>query len=418
VYAQYAPVSASRFGVGTREAGARARTPSADTVAQDTEIVRLGIQFILDGALDDDDGEALAARLGVSHRRLRHLFQTIAGITPDRLARSSRSHFARRMLENTDLPVTDIAFASGFGSLRQFNRAIAATFGATPMALRARQRRGDSLMSTGGLVVRLGSSPEPVWAAMLAHLRTHAIPGVENVHRETYRRIVVIDGDVGAFEVRRSRTGELLMQAHLLGWRNLLHVIQTARRLFNLDVDAETANRGPGLGMRIPGTWEPLEVAIRALIGQDRPGVEAGAIAAHLVERNGQSVPGFTHWELTHAFPPAPVIASAELDDIGLTMSEVSTVRTLAESVVNGNLRLDPHVPIDDFTKSLLSIPGVDATTADYVALRIGVTVPDRWVAQGGLRHFLGQRRSQTIGLVNNDTKSLQRKSPIPTSVS
>jgi 3-methyladenine DNA glycosylase/8-oxoguanine DNA glycosylase len=136
------------------------------------------------------------------------------------------------------------------------------------------------------------------------------------------------------------------------------------------------------------------------------------------VARHGQSVPGFAHWELSHAFPPASVIASAQLDDIGLTTSEVSTLRMLAESVVRGDVRLDRQVPLDDFTESLLAIPGVDATTADYVALRIGAEVPDRWVAQGGLRHFLGQRRSQTIGLVNNDTESLQRKSPIPTSVS
>jgi AraC family transcriptional regulator of adaptative response / DNA-3-methyladenine glycosylase II len=415
VYAQYAPVSATRYGVS---AGQHARTPSADTVAQDTAIVRLGIQLILDGALDDDSGEALATRLGVSHRRLRHLFQTLAGITPDQLARSSRTHFARRMLESTELPVTDIAFASGFGSLRQFNRAISATFGATPMALRARQRRGNPLVSTGGLGVRLGSSPGPVWGVMLAHLRTHAIPGVESVDHETYRRVVVIDGDVGAVEVRRSRSGELLMHVHLLGWRNLLDVIQKARRMFNVDVTSETANRVPGPGTRIPGTWEPLEVAIRALIGRDRTAVAAGAIAARLVARHGQSVPGFAHWELSHAFPPASVIASAQLDDIGLTTSEVSTLRMLAESVVRGDVRLDRQVPLDDFTESLLAIPGVDATTADYVALRIGAEVPDRWVAQGGLRHFLGQRRSQTIGLVNNDTESLQRKSPIPTSVS
>jgi AraC family transcriptional regulator of adaptative response / DNA-3-methyladenine glycosylase II len=107
------------------------------------------MQLILDGGLDVDSGADLASRLGVSARRLRHLFQTYAGITPDQLARLSRAHFARRMLDDTDLPVTDIAFASGFGSLRQFNRTMSAVFGGTPLALRMRRRRCDDPMPEG-----------------------------------------------------------------------------------------------------------------------------------------------------------------------------------------------------------------------------------------------------------------------------
>src|ERR1700691_4762777 len=187
----HAPVPATPDGVvnGRRPCAPQhlSRTQPAIGVAgkaADAEMVRLGIQLILDGGLDVDNGDRLAARLGVSHRRLRDLFQTYAGITPDQLARSSRAHFARRMLDDTDLPVTDIAFASGFGSLRQFNRTMSGIFRATPHALRARRRRADCRIADGGLQVRLGSCSTPKWEAMVAHLTTHAIAGVEHVDRD------------------------------------------------------------------------------------------------------------------------------------------------------------------------------------------------------------------------------------------
>jgi AraC family transcriptional regulator of adaptative response / DNA-3-methyladenine glycosylase II len=409
-------------GGAVRTAGARAfAVESASSGrAGGAEVVRLGIQHILDGGLDDDNGEHLAARLGISHRRLRHLFQTYAGITPDQLARSSRAHFARRMLGDTDLPVTDIAFASGFGSLRQFNRIIHATFGTTPMALRARRRRDDSLVDAGGLVVCLGSSTGPVWEAMLAHLRTHAIAGVESVDRDAYRRTIVVDGECGGLEVRRSRSSEVLMRAHLLGWRDLLDIVQKARRIFTLDVDLEGADRGPraGRGLRIPGTWEPFEVGIRAIIGRERSADDANALASCVAEAYGQSVQGFSAWGLTRTFPTAQALAHAELDGIGLTAGETIAVGMFAESVMRGDVRLDQRVPLDQFIESLLAIPGVDMTTAHYLALRIGVTVPDRWVAQGGLRQYLGQRRSQTTRLDNSDMQTDKRKSPFPISTS
>jgi AraC family transcriptional regulator of adaptative response / DNA-3-methyladenine glycosylase II len=415
---EHARVSAAPSGVVVgqhhRASQSRPRTQPARALAgraADAETVRLAIQLILDGGLDVDNGDRLAARLGISH----------AGITPDQLARSSRAHFARRMLDDTDLPVTDIAFASGFGSLRQFNRTMYGIFRATPHALRARRRRADCRFADGGLEVRLGSCTRPEWEGMIAHLSLHAIGGVEHVERDAYRRTILIDGDVGAMEIRRDASGELLMRVLLPHWRDLLQIIQKARRLFNLDVDLDTADGDPDVEpcARLPGTWEPFEVGIRAIIGQGRNDDDASAIASLLVELYGQPAPGFSNWGITHTFPAAPALARADLACIGLTTSQIGTVRTFADAVIDGDVAASHSVhPEDVVMQSLFATPGVDRTTADYVARRIGargVVVPDRWVAQGGLRQFLGQRRSQTIRLDNNAIPTLERKSPIAT---
>lgn len=343
---------------------------------EDAEIVCRAIQLILDGGLDDEKGERLAARLGVSNRQLRRLFQTHAGITPDRLAQSSRAHFARRMLNDTDLPLPDVAFVSGFGSLRQFDRTMSAIFGATPLSLRARRRRGDRVVADGGVVVRLGACTGLEWRTILAHLTTHAIAGVESIDGDTYRRTIVTERGIGALEIQCDRSGEVLLRAHLPDWHHLLHVIQRARGIFNLDVaQPEPWVRCTNRGMRLPWTWDPYELGIRAIIGQGRSARDATAIASRMVELRGQRAPGFSDWGLTHTFPSATVLARPGLDGIGLTASESATLRLFSEAVVHGDVRLDRKVPLGRIVQSLLEVPGVHPVTARYVASRIGATV-------------------------------------------
>jgi AraC family transcriptional regulator of adaptative response / DNA-3-methyladenine glycosylase II len=428
VSATYAPASATRSGVigqhrRAANASSRTRSPSgADGSAADAEMVRFGIQWIVDGALDADNGGKLASRLGVTHRQLRRLFQTHAGITPDQLARSRRAHLALRMLDDTDLPVADIVFASGFGSTRQFNRTMYDIFRITPLALRTRRRRGDQLVIDGGLVVRLGSSSELEWNATVACLATRAIAGVETIDRDAYRRTVVINGDVGALEIRRDRSGDVLMRALLPQWRDLLDVIQRARTVFNLDLHVETADDVPDRNSdaRCSGAWDPFEAGVRAIVGQGRDDDAARALTSRIVEEYGQPAPGLADWRLTHVFPSVEMLARAEFDGIGLTTSEICTLRTFADALLDSDIRTNGCAPDGDAViASLLATPGIDRTTVDDVALRVnesGGEVPDRWVPQGGLRQLLGQRRrSQTIRLNNSDTQSAKWESPIAT---
>ena len=427
--ATYAPASATHYGVmgqHRRAANASSRVRSSSQAAgsaADADIVHLGIQWIVDGGLDGDDAGTLASRLGVTHRQLRRLFQTYAGITPDQLARSRRAHLALRMLDDTDLPVADIVFASGFGSTRQFNRTMYDIFRITPLALRARRRRGDRNVTDGGLVVRLGSCSDSEWKANVASLSAHAIAGIETIDREAYRRTVFIAGDVGALDFRRERSGGVRMRAILPDWRDLLDVIHTARRIFNLDLRVEAVDDGrtPSDEKRLPGAWDPFEAGVHAIVGQGRGADTARALTSHIVEQYGQPAPGLAEWRLTHAFPSVERLARADFDGIGLTTSEICTLRTFADGVLESDVCKHRCAPdADAVIASLLATPGVDRTTVDYVARRVGATgaeVPDRWVSQGGLRQLLGQRRrSQTIRLDNSDMQSVKWESPIATS--
>src|SRR5438132_8881675 len=189
------------------------------------ELVCRAVQLILGGALDRGTEADLGRRLGVSARHLRRLFRAQLGVTPDALARSARAHFARRLLDETDATVTEVAFAAGFGSLRQFNRTCREVFRASPRELRARRRARDRLVADGGLVLRLPFEGPLDWDSLAAYFAARAIPGVEYVSGTTYRRTVVIAGDPGVLELVPGGDDHLLLRAHLPHWEDLIHLV-------------------------------------------------------------------------------------------------------------------------------------------------------------------------------------------------
>jgi AraC family transcriptional regulator of adaptative response / DNA-3-methyladenine glycosylase II len=358
---------------------------AAQVTGVSSELVCRGIRLVVEGGLDGGHAEgAVAARLGLSARHLRRLFQDQVGVTPVQLARSSRAHFARRLLDDTDLSVTEIAFASGFGSLRQFNRTVHQIFRAAPRELRARRRNADRLVADGGLPLRLSFDGALDWDAMLAYMATRAIKGVEHVAGGIYRRTVSIAGDPGAIEVAMAGPGQLRLTAHLPHWNGLIHVVQQVRHLFNLDADLPAAaaalRRDPLLaasirshdGLRVPGVWDPFEVGVRAIIGQQVSVAGASTIAGRLVERAGTPVPGLTPFGLTHLFPAPGTLATADLTGIGLTKTRVNAIRSFATAVDAGSLRLDGSLPLEELVRATAAVPGLGPWTANYLALRMG----------------------------------------------
>src|SRR5215218_8274490 len=295
------------------------------------EMVCRAVRLILDGALDSGSEAELGARLGVSARHLRRLFIEHLGATPDGLARSARVHFARRLLDDTDLTITEIAFAAGFGSLRQFNRACREVFRESPRMLRARRRKADRLVADGGLRLRLPFRGPLDWEAMAAYFADRAVPGVEHVSGSKYRRTIVVGDDPGVLELWRGGDDHLVLRAHLPHWEELVHVVQRARRIASLDFELdEPANHlardptiGPLLetrpGLRPPGTWDAFETGVRAIIGQQVTLAHANTIAGRLVERLGTRVRGLEPLGLTHTFPSSATLAGADLGDLGLT---------------------------------------------------------------------------------------------------
>ncbi len=349
-----------------------------------SNLVCRGVQLICDGVLDGGTEADLGTRLGVSPRHLRRLFDQHLGVTPDQLARSRRAHFARRLLDDTDLTVTEVAFAAGFGSVRQLNRATLEIFRANPSELRSQRRSSDRLVADGGLSLRIYFEPPLPWDSLLSYFRTRAIAGVETVSDDTYCRTIEIDGDPGVIELSPGGSDHLLLRAHLPHWEGLIHYVQRARRLFNLDVDTSLAIQhlkqdnviGPLLdrypGLRPPGTWDPYEVGIRAIVGQQISVAAANTIIARIVKRHGTAVTGLGDLGLSHLFPKAEVLARSDLAGLGLNNSRQRAIATFSSSVVDGTLDLSRSRELDQLIKSLTSIPGLGQWTAQYIALRMG----------------------------------------------
>ncbi len=309
------------------------------------EIVCEAVQLIIGGALDGGGTEAdLAASIGISPRHLRRLFLKHLGASPDQLARSRRAHFARRLLDDTDLTILEVAFASGFGSLRQFNRGMREVFRASPTELRERRRRADRLTADGGLVLRLPVLPRYDWDAVLSFLAAKATPGVEAVAGDTYRRTITMMGSPGLLEVSRGpEPGYLLLHAHLPYWEGLIHVVDRVGRALGVDEDhsapcghaGHTGQAGGDVTAAdavTPGAWNPFEVGVWAILS-GRPDRER--LLAAFAEHLGKPVPGLP-MGLTRTYPDPAEVTEPDLDKAGLPPDAAAAIADLAGTLNPG----------------------------------------------------------------------------------
>jgi AraC family transcriptional regulator, regulatory protein of adaptative response / DNA-3-methyladenine glycosylase II len=360
------------------------RVPEASWVDA-PELVCRALRLIADGALDDATEDDLAARLGVSARHLRRLFDEHVGATPNEVARSRRAHFARRLLDDTDLPIAQIGFAAGFRSVRHMNRVMKEVFAFTPQELRARRRRPDRLVTDGGLELRVAYRPPLAWNAMLQFLLPRAIPGVEAIDLDAgmYRRTVDFDGSPGVIEVWDESSEESLrLRAHLPAFDGLVHLVAGIRRTFDLDVDPTVIDahlaRDPLLrplvrarpGVRVPGAIDPFEVSVRAVLGQQVSVAAATRLAGKLVVACGEPVPGLDQLGLTHLFPTAAAIAKADLDGVGLTRARADTIQAFAAAVDAGDIEFGTGPDLATTVRELRARRGFGEWTAQYIAMR------------------------------------------------
>ncbi|MGH3085169.1 MAG: DNA-3-methyladenine glycosylase family protein, partial [Gaiellaceae bacterium] len=267
---------------------------------------------------------------------------------------------------------------------RQFNRVCREIFRDSPSALRARRRRTDRLAADGGLVLRLPFYGSLDWEAMLAYFAGRAIPGVEHVAGDTYCRTILVHDAPGVLELRLGGDDHLVLRAHLPHWEELVHVVQRARHIANLDLDLEEPSRrlardpivGPLIrerpGLRAPGTWDPFELGVRAIIGQQVSVAAANTVAGRMVERLGTRVPGLEQLGLTHTFPSPSMLAGADFSGVGLMPARADAIRSFARAVADDAVRLDRSVTLDQLTASLTALEGLGPWTAQYIALRLG----------------------------------------------
>lgn len=347
------------------------------------ELVCQGVRLILDGALDDGSEDRLGERLGVSGRHLRRLFLAHLGITPSGLAVSSRAHFARRLLDDTDLPFTDIAYAAGFGSVRQFNRVMQSVFKRAPREMRLKRVGQGLLVADEGLPLCLPVSGAIDWDGTLTLLAAASIPGMESVDGRTYRRVVVVQEAVGMLEVLPADAEHLLVKVHLPHWGPLIHLVQQVRQMLRLDSNPEEPStflsRDSLIGhlvrqrsaLRPAGAWDSFEAGVKAICGA--PGdLEAGNRLAQVccpIEGNWATLQRFG---LRSTLPSPNALATLESRGHSLPPWVATPLVSLAVAVLEGTATIDADVPMHVRVRSFGSLDGVRPPMAERFAWLVG----------------------------------------------
>ncbi len=379
------------------------RRPHDDRADGAPAPVARALALIADGYLDRFDDDTLAANVGYSTRQLRRLFERYVGATPSFVARSRRAHFARRLLDETDLTMPIIAGASGFGSVRQMNRVVESIFGFTPGALRAKRRNNDVLTVDGGLRLRLPFAEPFDRRAVLAHLGPRATPGVEAVDRGVYRRTLVVCGNPGVVEVDLNTHGPCLeMRVHLPAFDSIIDDVGRIRSMLGLDDNVADAEAHLGAdplvgplvrsrpGLRVIGGWDRFESAVRVIVGQQVSVAGATTIAGRIADRAGMPLPG-SALGLTRLFPTADRLVDLGRHGIGMPKARVATISALASAVVDGRLELSGAAGFTVAREQLLTLPGIGPWTADVVMMR-ALRDPDAFPAADlGIRRALAR---------------------------
>ena len=398
-----------RCAAAAEEAGFRAcrrcrpeTAPGTPAWAGTSSTVARALRQIDAGLADDAPLGALAARLGVGERHLRRLFAEHLGASPVAVARTRRLHFARRLLDDSSLRMSDVALASGYSSVRRFNEAMRSAFGAPPTQLR---RSATSAPGRAGITLSLPFRPPFDDASLLSFLATRAVPGIELVADGVYRRTAELAGSAGIVEAAvDGNRGVLTLRLSGLGPASALEASRRAGRLFDLDADPGTIGahlaadpllaplvaRRPGL--RVPGAWDPFETAVRTILGQQVSVKGARTLAARLASKFGRPLPPETAREgLSLLFPRAEELAEADVASIGLTSRRAETLRVLAREVALGRIDLGPAASLDEAEARLASVPGIGPWTAQVIALR-ALGEPDAFPAGDlGLRKALAE---------------------------
>ena len=318
-----------------------------------------------------------------------------------KVAITHRVHFARNLIEETDLPITKIALSAGFTSIRQFNHAVRAICGQPPTELR-RARGEFPKPSQGGLVIRLPYRPPLDWLAFVNFLSRRTTPGVEFVQDDAYQRTISIGNAAGIIDVHPDNAEPVVaVRIELPGYQDLMKVVERVRRIFDLGADplriADDLGKDERLkplldsrpGLRVPGVWDGFELAVHAVLGQQLTVGDSMTVAGQLARAFGKplqtSVPG-----LTHLFPTPGVLIDADLSKVGIQKGPGATLRALAHAVYSKELTFSASMTLQDAISRICGIPGIEENTAHYIAMR-ALGEPDAFpFADPGLGSTLG----------------------------
>jgi AraC family transcriptional regulator of adaptative response / DNA-3-methyladenine glycosylase II len=343
--------------------------------------VSRALQLIELGALDEDGVDGLARRLGVGERQLRRQFRQHLGASPVAVAQTRRVLLAKQLIHETRLPMAEIAFASGFGSIRRFNEIFHDLFGRAPGELRRSGKPEVSAEHEGEIKLLLRYRPPYDWAAMLDFLRLRAIPGIERVTDDTYARTICLDGHQGTVALRPGTGNALQAVVRFPRLQALPAIIARLRRVFDLASDpvamaaqfsadpvmASLVRARPGL--RVPGAWDGFELAMRAVLGQQITVAAAIRLAGKLVSAHGEPM-AQPDGSLTHVFPRPEAVAVAELASLGMPRSRAATLSAVAAAAVADPRLFDAGSGLSESVLRLRAIRGIGEWTGQYIALR------------------------------------------------
>ncbi|GAA2082134.1 AlkA N-terminal domain-containing protein [Streptomyces albiaxialis] len=425
---RFYPTAAAAQGAGFR-ACRRCRPDAVPGSAEwnvRADLVGRAMRMIGDGVVDREGVAGLARRLGYSSRQVQRQLTAELGAGPVALARVQRAHTARVLLQTTPLPITEIAFAAGFASVRQFNDTVREIYARTPSALRDAAARGghgpagrpemrcSAQAEAGGVTLRLAYRGPYAAGHVFDFLERRAIPGVEEVLGEpgarTYRRTLPLPYGIGITEVDENTgpdpeglgqgQGWLDCRLHLADLRDLTTAVQRVRRLFDLDADpyavAETLGEDPAMGpllartpgLRSPGAADPHELAVRAVLGQQITVGAARTLGGTLVAAYGKPLAA-PDGGLTHVFPDAGSLAEAPLTELGMPESRRAALRTVTAALADGAVALGPGADRDEAERALLALTGIGPWTAGYMRMR-ALGDPDVFLpGDAGVRHGL-----------------------------
>ena len=336
------------------------------------------------GGLDGANVETLAERLGIGARQLRRLFHQHLGASPVAVAQTRRILLAKQLIQDTRLPMTEVASAAGFGSVRRFNETFQQLFRRPPKALRRAGATDQSVGATGAITVKLGYRPPYDWDAIVAFLRMRAIPGIEMVSSQRYARTIAIGDAHGTLVVEPAERNCLKATVRCRTLKALPTIIARVRRVFDLAADplAIGAHLSQDLvlaplvaarpGLRVPGAWDGFELAVRAILGQQITVSAATGLAGKLVAAYGDPIDDQVAIDqgLTHVFPMPQQLATVDLMALGMPKSRRTAVSALAAAVVADPQIFGARRSLEAAIAQLRSLAGIGEWTAQYIAMR------------------------------------------------
>ena len=354
------------------------------------DVVGRAMRLIADGVVDRDGVEGLATHLGYSTRHLHRLLVDELGAGPLALARAQRAQTARVLIETTDVSMTDIAFAAGFGSVRQFNDTVRDVFAAAPSELRRRSHGGAGGADPGAVTVRLAARQPFDGGRLLASLGARAVPGVERWDGTTYERALALPYGHGVVSAHVA-DGHVVARFRLADWRDLAPAVRRIRRLLDLDADPVAIDAALAAdpvvapliaarpGLRAAGSVDAAETLVRAIIGQQVSIAGARTVTGRIAAACAEPL-AIEHPVLTHVFPSMERLAAAGPDAMPMPTARADTIRRVAGLVAAGDIVLDAGIDRASIVDDLVSIRGIGPWTAQYVVMR-GLGDPDVFLA-------------------------------------